>query len=107
MVINCITLAIIGIIDFIIYKIPNVILAGWLMTNYILYKINSSTPISPESILFSIVVVGIYFPLRLVVKNCSAGDFKLFTALVLLHSVVDSLILMEICILNKKIVRFF
>ncbi len=78
---NLITLAALGYIDLKKFKIPNVILAGWLVT-IIIENIISTTPITQSSIISSFATVGIYYPLRQAVK-CSAGDFKLYAVMML------------------------
>ena len=75
------SLAMLGIIDFKSYKIPNVILCGWLGTivfNRLLFSITPKVTII--SIMGAIIVAGSYIPLRQIV-SCSPGDFKLFAIL--------------------------
>ena len=78
---NLITLAIIGYLDLKQRRIPNAILLGWFIT-IICCFILAATPFNPFSVVLSLVTVGIFFPLRLIVK-CSAGDFKLYAILML------------------------
>lgn len=75
------SLAMLGIIDFKSYKIPNVILCGWLGTIVVDDLLFSITPkITITSMMGAIIVAGSYIPLRQIVK-CSPGDFKLFAIL--------------------------
>lgn len=78
LLINIITLAFIGYIDYASYKIPNVILCGWLWT-FLYISLNGTTPFISliSTFLVSLLVAGSFIPLSHVVK-CSAGDFKLF-----------------------------
>ena len=95
---NLITLAILGYLDFKKNWIPNVILLGWIIT-MIFSLIIVSTPINPSSVALSLVVVGIFFPLRQIVE-CNAGDFKLFAVLMLALEPKESLC---ICFLSMII----
>ena len=94
---NLITLAILGYLDFKKNWIPNVILLGWIIT-MIFSLIIVSTPINPSSVALSLVVVGIFFPLRQIVE-CNAGDFKLFAVLMLALKPMDSLLICFIAML--------
>lgn len=86
---NLITLAIIGYLDLKINRIPNAILLGWITT--IIFSFNLVTmPFNLSSVALSLVTVGIYFPLRQIVK-CYAGDFKLFAVLMLMLEPKESL----------------
>ena len=89
---NLSTLMLLGYIDFKSYKIPNVILCGWLGTVLILKIIESTTPgtIIP-TVIGALIVAGSYIPLRRIVK-CSAGDFKLFAVLTVAIGIDDMLI---------------
>ena len=93
------SLAILGIIDFKSYKIPNVILCGWLGTivfNELLFSITPKITIS--IIMDAIIVAGSYIPLRQIVK-CSPGDFKLFAVLVIAVGTLDMLTILFITML--------
>ena len=98
---NIVTLAILGFLDLKKHLIPNAILLGWIIT-LIFYIFISATPINPSSIVLSLVVVGIFFPLRQIVK-CNAGDFKLYAIMMLIHEPMDSL---WICFLSMIISLF-
>ena len=78
---NVITLTILGIIDFKIYKIPNIVLVGWVITIFIMFRLNT-IPIKTQSLVLAGLTAGIYFPLRQIVK-CSGGDFKRFAVIML------------------------
>ena len=78
---NVITLTILGIIDFKIYKIPNIVLVGWVITIFIMFRLNT-IPIKTQSLVLAGLTTGIYFPLRQIVK-CNGGDFKLFAVIML------------------------
>lgn len=95
---NLITLAILGFTDFKLYRIPNAIILGWVATILACFNI-VSTPINPSSVALSLATVGIYFPLRRIVR-CYAGDFKLFAAMMLSLEPNESLC---ICILTMLI----
>ena len=95
---NIVTLAILGFLDLKKHLIPNVVLLGWILTLiFILFM--SATPINPSSVILSLAVVGIFFPLRQIV-NCNAGDFKLYAILMLIHEPTESL---WICFLSMII----
>ena len=85
---NVITLAVLGYIDYVNYKIPNVILCGWLVTTMVMLK--DLTPIKLSTILVSLLVTGSYIPLRHIVK-CNAGDFKLYGVLTVSKGLNDAL----------------
>ena len=95
---NSCTLAIIGYIDLKSYKIPNSLILGWL-TFIVFNSMMYDKPLSMVAIIASLVTVGIYYPLRHLVK-CSAGDFKLFAVLMLAFGLEDALI---ICFLSMLI----
>jgi Flp pilus assembly protein protease CpaA len=87
MLLNVITLTILGVIDYKTYKIPNVVLIGWVMTTLFVIQLGA-IPIKTQSIVLCGITAGMYFPLRRIVA-CYAGDFKLFAAIMLamdLHS---------------------
>lgn len=86
---NLITLAILGYIDFKKKWIPNVILLAWIAT-LMAISLLALTPFNPSTVLTSLVVVGIFYPLRRMVK-CSAGDFKLYAIIMLASEPEDSL----------------
>lgn len=98
--VSILTLAVIGYIDYASYKIPNVVLCGWLCT--VVALINRSTPISSETtiyiaktLLVSLLVAGSFIPLSHVVE-CNAGDFKLFGMLVATKGLDDTLLIILI-----------
>ena len=83
------SLAILGIIDFKSYKIPNVILCGWLGTMVFDSLMFSIAPkITILSIMDALIVAGSYIPLSKIVK-CSPGDFKLFAILTIAIGITD------------------
>ena len=86
---NLVTLAIIGYLDFKQGRIPNAILLGWIATIITVFSI-VGTPLNPSSIAASLITVGIYYPLRQMVK-CCAGDFKLYAVMMLSLEPKDSL----------------
>ena len=89
--VNTITLAALGLIDFKSYKIPNVVLCGWLGTILYIFNLECTTPSSIiPRILGALIVTGSYIPLRRIVK-CSAGDFKLFAVMVVAVGADDML----------------
>ena len=93
------SLAILGIIDFKSYKIPNVILCGWLGTMAFDSLMFSITPkITISSIMDALIVAGSYIPLKQIVK-CSPGDFKLFAVLTIAIGVIDMLTILFITML--------
>lgn len=81
-VINLISLASIAYIDYKRYKIPNVLICGWMLTLTHLASQNGVTNMVSisKTLIASLLVTGLYFPLRQIV-NCNAGDFKLFGGL--------------------------
>lgn len=81
-VINLISLACIAYIDYKRYKIPNVLICGWILTLTHLASQNGVTNMVAisKTLIASLLVAGLYFPLRQIV-NCNAGDFKLFGGL--------------------------
>ena len=102
-VLNISTLAFLGYIDYVSYKIPNVILGGWIVV-LVLENImtNSTSQITHTSLIASLLVAGSYFPLNHIVK-CNAGDFKLYGVLTLSKGLDDSLII----ILISSLISFF
>lgn len=96
---NIITLTILGCIDYKTYKIPNVVLMGWFFSVIMIKCLTGTIPIDANSITFALVIAGIYFPLRQIVK-CSAGDFKLFAVLGLIYG---SHITLVICFITMII----
>lgn len=62
---------------------------GWIATIITNLSI-VGTPLNPSSVAMSLVTVGIFFPLRRMVK-CSAGDFKLYAVMMLSLEPQDSL----------------
>ena len=101
MLLNVITLAILGVIDYKTYKIPNIVLMGWVLTILTVATIET-IPIEPQSLILCGVTAGMYFPLRQVVK-CSAGDFKLFAIIVLAMDLHCALITIFISMLISLI----
>ena len=95
---NLITLAIIGFLDLKHNWIPNAIILGWLTTIFFGFNI-VSIPVNPSSVGLSLVTVGIFFPLRRIVK-CCAGDFKLYAVLMLTMEPSDSL---GVCFMSMAI----
>lgn len=91
--INFLTLAVLGYIDYVRFKIPNVIICGWLGTFFII-KILSSSPTNFYTLITTLIastlVTGSYFPLHHIVK-CNAGDFKLFGVLTAINGLDDTL----------------
>lgn len=84
-----VSLAVLGIIDFKSYKIPNIILCGWLGTMVFDSHMFSIAPkITILSIMDALIVAGSYIPLSKIVK-CSPGDFKLFTILTISIGIKD------------------
>ena len=93
------SLAVLGIVDFKSYKIPNVILCGWLGTMVFKAIMFSVTPmITISSILYALIVAGSYIPLGQIVK-CSPGDFKLFAILSIAIGITDMLTVLFITML--------
>lgn len=103
MVIRCnvMTLAILGYLDLKKKWIPNVVLLGWAATIITCFLIGT-TPINPSSVILSLAVIGIFYPLRRIVK-CFAGDFKLYAVLMLAMEPKDSL---WICFISMLISLF-
>lgn len=95
---NLITLAILGFFDLKAGLIPNAILLGWTATHIVNLSFGG-THISLFSVAMSLLVVGIFYPLRRIVK-CSAGDFKLYATMMLIMNPIDSL---HICIISMLI----
>lgn len=98
---NLITLAILGYFDLKTGLIPNAILLGWIGT-HIANLSFSGTHISSFSVAMSLLIVGIFYPLRCIAK-CSAGDFKLYAAMMLIIEPKDSLC---ICFITMLISLF-
>ena len=93
------SLAILGIIDFKSYKIPNVILCGWLGTMVFDRLLFSIAPkITFLSMMDALIVAGSYIPLSRIAK-CSPGDFKLFAVLTIAIGVLDMSIVLFITML--------
>ena len=86
---NIISLAVLGYLDLKQKRIPNAILLGWIAT-IITCFILAATPIDPSSVAMSLVTVGIFYPLRRIVK-CCAGDFKLYAVLMMALKPKESL----------------
>lgn len=101
-IVNVSALAILGIFDYVKYKIPNVILSGWFVT-IIVYKIlekgqstlNNSIE---ESFIASLLVAGSFLPLKHIVK-CNAGDFKLCAVLTVAEGLNNTLWILFISIM--------
>lgn len=74
------SLAILGYIDYKTYKIPNVILVAWAVSKYANCLL-SAIPINVQTIILTVGTAGMYIPLRQIVK-CQAGDIKLFAVIV-------------------------
>lgn len=98
---NLITLAILGYLDLKKKWIPNVILCGWIVTIITCFRV-VRTPINSSSIALSLIVVGIFYPLRQIVK-CSAGDFKLYAVLMLALEPMESLM---VCFISMIVCLF-
>ena len=98
---NLITLAILGFFDLKTGMIPNAILLGWIGTHIVNLSF-SATHISLFSIAMSLLVVGIFYPLRRIVRS-SAGDFKLYAAMMLIIDPIDSLYICFITMLISLI----
>lgn len=98
---NLITLAILGFFDLKTGMIPNAILLGWIGTHIVNLSF-SATHISPFSIAMSLLVVGIFYPLRCIARS-SAGDFKLYAAMMLIIDPIDSLYICFITMLISLI----
>lgn len=81
MLLNIISLSILGYVDYKIYIIPNIILLAWAVSTYVIHLI-SAIPISAHTIILAGITAGMYIPLRQIVK-CEGGDFKLFAVIVL------------------------
>lgn len=98
--INLCTLILLGYVDFKSYKIPNVVLCGWLGTILIIQHTGCCTTprIIIPTVIGSLIVTGSYIPLRRIVK-CSAGDFKLFAVLTVAIGVDDMLAVLTITLL--------
>lgn len=97
--INLGTLVLLGYIDFVSYKIPNVILCGWLGTVMILKDYRYTTPIEIFlTVIGVLIATGSYIPLRRIVR-CSAGDFKLFAVLTVAMGIDDMLTILIITLL--------
>lgn len=96
--INFVTLAILGYIDLAKYKIPNVILAMWLVTE-IMIKINVFCLNAPQYlgklIFVFVATTGIYLLLSRVVE-CNAGDFKLYGVLTAIYGTEQMLVILFI-----------
>lgn len=97
-VFNIISLAALGYIDYKIYKIPNVILLGWILT-ILVNCLNSVIPIRTNMVVSALVTVGIFYPIRRVVK-CNAGDFKLYAVMMLTD---DPFNILTICFISMII----
>lgn len=82
-IINVFTLAALSLTDIVSFKIPNVILVGWLGTLVFLKLLSFNgiiLKITIHIMIGIIVVTGSYISLSRIVK-CSAGDFKLYFVL--------------------------
>lgn len=98
MPLNLVSLTILGIVDYKTYKIPNVILVAWAVSTFIV-RLFSAIPIDVQTLVFTGVAAGMYFPLRQIVK-CEAGDFKLFALIVLATDPNNAL---SICLITMLI----
>lgn len=99
--INLCTLILLGYVDFKSYKIPNVVLCGWLgtiLTMYLIIGYCTTPRIIIPTVIGSLIVTGSYIPLRRIVK-CSAGDFKLFAVLTVAIGVDNMLAVLTITLL--------
>lgn len=81
MLLNIVSLAILGYTDYKIFKVPNIILVAWVVSIYVIHLL-SAIPINTQTIILSGITAGMYFPLRKIVR-CEAGDIKLFAVIVL------------------------
>ena len=97
-VFTIISLTALGYIDYKIYKIPNAILLGWLLT-ILVNCLNSIVPIRTNMVVSALVTVGIFYPIRQVVK-CNAGDFKLYAVMMLTD---DPFNILTICLISMII----
>ena len=89
-VLNIVTLAALGFIDLVKYKIPNSILCGWILTYMVFLSNGYATPVSLKSrVIASLLVTGSYYLFRRIVK-CNAGDFKFFGSITLISGISDS-----------------
>ena len=102
--VNVITLASLGIIDFVTYKIPNVLLLGWIVTSAFLVNMGGTITITDitSRIGASLLVAGSFIPLRHIVK-CNAGDFKLYGVLTVTIGLEKALVVLFI----TSIMSFF
>lgn len=91
---NLISLAVIGYIDYMRFKIQNVILIGWIATFIVINQMYSTNIcINPSEIIASTFVAGSIIPLRRIVK-CHAGDFKLYGILTATMELKDKAIIL-------------
>lgn len=97
-VFTIISLTALGYIDYKVYKIPNAILLGWLLT-ILVNCLNSVVPIRTNMVVSALVTVGIFYPIRQVVK-CNAGDFKLYAVMMLTD---DPFNILTICLISMII----
>ena len=101
MLLNVITLAILGVIDYKTYKIPNIVLMGWVITIFTMFRLQA-IPMKIQTLILCGITAGIYFPLRQI-AFCSGGDFKLFAVVVLAMDSHSALITIFISMLFSLI----
>ena len=101
MLLNVITLTILGVIDYKTYKIPNIVLMGWVITILTMFHLQS-IPIKTQTLVLCGITAGIYFPLRQIVV-CYAVDFKLFAVIMLAMDIHSALIVIFISMLLSLI----
>ena len=101
MLLNVITLTILGVIDYKTYKIPNIVLMGWVITILTMFHLQS-IPIKTQTLVLCGITAGMFFPLRQIVR-CNAGDFKLFAVIMLAMDLHSALIIILISMLLSLI----
>lgn len=102
LIFNVVTLACLGIIDFVTYKIPNAVLIGWIVTSIFINNLGGTITIDDniKNVLFSLLVAGSFIPMRHIVY-CNAGDFKLYGVLTAIIGVKNALIVLFMtCIMS-------
>ena len=101
MLLNVITLIILGIIDLKKNKIPNAVLMGWVLMFHV-SKTIEAIPIKSQTLILAGLTAGIYFPLRQIVV-CYSGDFKLFAVIMLVTDPHNALVIIFISMLISLI----
>ena len=102
LIFNLASLVCLGIIDFVTYKIPNVLLTGWIVTSIFINIMDGTITISDtiQNAVFSLLVAGSFIPLRHIVY-CNAGDFKLYGVITVILGIKTAMVILFVtCVMS-------